>query len=106
MTRILYSKTGTIIENECIYGNILITGTGHLTIQGNIEVGGNGTLTVEAGGDLIIDGGTISNVDLDLKPGATLRIINNGILEARHAFTTPIGAVVEIRHGKIIPTPF
>lgn len=32
------SKISEIIDDECIYGNIRITGTGQLTIQGNIEM--------------------------------------------------------------------
>lgn len=32
------SNTSEIIDDECIYGNIRITGTGQLTIQGNIEM--------------------------------------------------------------------
>lgn len=80
----------------------IITETGQLTIQGDIEMGGNGTLTVESGGKLIIDGGRLSNAKLDLKPGATLRIINNGTIETRNGFTAPVGATVEISHGKIL----
>lgn len=32
------SKISEIIDDECIYGNIRIIGTGQLTIQGNIEM--------------------------------------------------------------------
>lgn len=71
-------------------------------VQGDIEMGGNGTLTVESGGTLIIDGAKLSNAKLDLKPGATLRIINNGTIETRNGFTAPVGATVEISHGKIL----
>ena len=96
------SKPCSLTRNECIYGNIVITETGQLTIQGDIEMGGNGTLTVESGGTLIIDGAKLSNAKLDLKPGATLRIINNGTIETRNGFTAPVGAKVEISHGKIL----
>ena len=66
------SNTSEIIDDECIYGNIRITGTGRLTIQGDIEMGGNGTLTVESGGKLIMAGGKLTNAKLSLKPGSTL----------------------------------
>ena len=103
MEGLLYvSKTCVITDDECIYGNIRITGTGQLTVQGNIEMGGNGTLTVEPGGKLFIDGGKLTNAKLDLKPGSTLHIINNGIIETRNGFNAPVGAIVEISHGKIL----
>ena len=57
---------------------------------------------VESGGHLIIDGGTLSNVELDLKPGSTLRIVNDGIIETRDSFTAPIGAIVEVEYGQIM----
>lgn len=103
MEGLLYvSKTFAITDDECIYGNIVITGSGQLTIQGDIEMGGNGTLTVESGGTLIIDGARLSNAKLDLKPNTTLRILNNGIIETRNGFTAPVGAIVDISHGKIL----
>ena len=49
-----------------------------------------------------MDGGTLSNVDLVLKPGATLRIINGGILETRNSFEAPVGAIVDIQYGQIL----
>lgn len=49
-----------------------------------------------------MDGGILSNVELVLKPGATLRILNGGVIETRNGFTAPVGAKVEISHGKIL----
>ena len=54
------------------------------------------------GGKLIIDGGTLSNVDLLLKAGASLQIINDGIIVTRNGFEAPIGVKVEIINGKIL----
>ena len=59
-------------------------------------------VSVEAGGKLIMDGGKLSNVNLELKPGATLRILNGGIIETQNGFTAPVGVVVDISHGKIL----
>ena len=56
---------------------------------------------VEPGGKLIIDGGTLSNVELVLKPGAFFQIINNGIMENRNGFIVPIGAIVDVENGQI-----
>ena len=99
---IFHLRIFILTRNEYIYGNILITETGQLTITGNIESSGVCPLLVEAGGKLIIDGGKLSNVNLELKPGATLRILNGGIIETQNGFTAPVGVVVDISHGKIL----
>ena len=59
-------------------------------------------MTIDNGGKLIVDGGKLSNVNLDLKPGATLQIMNGGIIETRNGFTAPVGVKLEISHGKIL----
>lgn len=94
--------TKIITIDEQLYGNIRITSTGQLTVQGDVEMKGNSRVIVESGGKLIVNGGTLSNVDLVLKPGSTLRIINNGILETRNGFEAPIGAIVDIQYGQIL----
>ena len=91
----------TITTNEQLYGNIRVKSTGQLTIQCDIEMMSNSCVIVEPCGKLIIDGGTFSNVELVLKPGAFLQIINGGIIETRNGFKAPVGAKVLIDKGKI-----
>jgi hypothetical protein len=59
-------------------------------------------MIVEPGGQLKIEGGRLSNVDLVLKPGAILEIIEGGILDTRNGFEAPSGASVFIDNGKIL----
>lgn len=94
--------TITMNTDQQLYSNLRITSTGQLTIQNDVELMGNSKVIVESGGKLIINGGTLSNVDLVLKPGATLRIINNGTLETRNGFEAPVGAIVDIQYGQIL----
>lgn len=47
-------------------------------------------------------GGKLTNAKLSLKPGSTLRILNDGIIETRNGFKAPVDAKVEISHGKIL----
>ena len=84
-----------------LYSNIRITSSGQLTVQSELELMGNSRVIVESGGQLVIDGGKLSNVDIDLKAGSTLRIINGGIIETRNDFVAPVGAIVDITHGEI-----
>ena len=92
----------TFATDQQIYSNIRITSTGQLTIQSEIELMGNSRMIVESGGKLIIDGGTLSNVDLVLKSGASLQIINHGTLDTRNGFEAPLGAVVDVEEGQIL----
>lgn len=92
----------TMTADEQLYSNIRITNTGQLTIQSNIELMGNSRVIVESGGKLIIDGGALSNVDLILKTGASLQIINGGIMETQNGLEAPVGAIVDIINGRIL----
>lgn len=92
----------TMNTDQQLYSNIRITNSGKLTISSDIELMGNCKVMVESGGQLIIDGGTLSNVDLDLKPGSSLRLINGGVVETANGFDAPVGATVDIVYGQIL----
>jgi hypothetical protein len=85
-----------------IYGSIRITSTGKLTIQSEVEMRGNSCVIIESGGKLIIDGGKLSNVDVVIKSGASLQIINGGVIDIRDSFVTNVGATVDIGNGQIL----
>lgn len=85
-----------------IYGSIRITSTGKLTIQSEVEMRGNSCVIIESGGKLIIDGGKLSNVDVVIKSGASLQIINGGVIDIRDSFVTNLGATVDIGNGQIL----
>ncbi len=63
---------------------------------------GTSKIIVESGCKIIINGGKLSNATVELKPGATLRILNGGILETRSGFESPVGAIVDIDSGQIL----
>jgi hypothetical protein len=92
----------TINVNDSLHSNIRITSNGQLTVQSNVVLIGNGKVIVDAGGKLIIDGGRLSDVDILLKPGATLQIKNGGIIECQDDFIAPVGAIVDIENGQIL----
>jgi len=92
----------TLSANQQISSNIAITGSGKLFVTGNVEIKENCRMIVEPGGQLKIEGGRLSNVDLVLKPGAILEIIEGGILDTRNGFEAPSGASVFIDNGKIL----
>lgn len=95
-------STKTMNSNQQLYSNIHIKNGGQLTIQSNITLMGNSQLIVESGGTLIIDGGALSNVDLTLKAGAYLHILNGGIIVIKNKFEATVGATVDIDSGQIL----
>lgn len=103
MEGLLIIPSTTIMNSDQeLYSNIRITNSGKLTISSDIELIGNCKVIVESGGQLIIDGGKLSNVNLVLKSGSSLRLINNGIIETTNDFILPVGATLEINCGQIL----
>ena len=82
--------------------NIRITNNGQLVVQSNVSFIGNCRIIVESGGQLIVDSGTLSNVDVVLKPGAYLQILNGGIVNTPNGFEAQEGATVDIQNGEIL----
>lgn len=99
---LVISTDSTMTTNHDLYGNVRISESGRLTIQSNVSLQGNSCVIVESGGKLVIDGGTLSNVNLILKIGSSLRIINNGTLDTKNGFDAPKGATVDIQYGQIL----
>jgi hypothetical protein len=83
-----------------IVAAILLAGT--TAVQSNVYMRGNSDVIVESGGKLIINGGKLSNANLVLKPGSSLQIINDGIIETRNGFVAPVGVLVDIGNGRIL----
>ena len=99
---LLIQATSTIDTDKPFYGSIHIADTGQLTIQSNVEIMSNGCIFVDGNGKLVIDGGKLSNAELVLKPGASLQIVNGGIIETRSGLVAPLGVSVEIDNGQIL----
>ena len=98
LPRISEARISISLPDQQLYSNIRITSTGQLTVLSDVELMGNSRVIVEAGVELIVDGGTLSNVELELKAGSSLQIINGGIIETRSGFEAPLGASFETRN--------
>ena len=91
----------TTNNHQLTYNNICIISGARLIITCTIEPVDSTTIVVESGGTLIIDGGKISNVNIDLKAGSSLQILYNGRINTINGFVAPVGAEVYIEHGRI-----
>ena len=85
------------------YSHIRINSNATLTIQNILNLFGRVTITIESGGELVIDGGVVTNADISFLTGGKLTIKNGGklVMRTNTDFEAPIGALVEIEDGEI-----
>ena len=95
----------TIDNTEYLYNHIQVNSNGVLTVETDTEFWGELKLTVKNGGTLIVDGIIMDNTELSLESGGHLIVRNGGTLKLRSgkSFYAPIGAVVDISSGNILP---
>lgn len=88
---------------KSLYSHIVIAPNATLNIQNTLNLFGRVTITIESGGELNIDGGVITNANIDLAVGGKLTIKNGGklVMRTNTDFLTPKGALVEIESGSI-----
>lgn len=60
-------------------------------------------VTIEPNGELVIDGGIITNADINFEVGGKLTIKNGGklIMRTNTDFVVPIGGMADIENGSI-----
>lgn len=89
---------------KSVKSHIRITTNSSLTVKDILNMFGRVTITIESGGELIIDGGVITNADISFTSGSKLTIKNGGKLVVRTNtdFNAPTGALVDITQGQIL----
>ncbi|MBR5039168.1 MAG: hypothetical protein IKX65_10675 [Prevotella sp.] len=93
----------TYSTRQSKYSHIRINSNATLTVQNILNLFGRVTITIESGGELVIDGGVITNADIAFSTGGKLKIKNGGklVMRTNTDFEAPIGALVEIEDGMI-----
>lgn len=94
----------TFNERQAIKSNIYIPSNAKLTVKNVLNLLGNTTISIDNGGELIIDGGVITNANLSFTTGGKLEIKCGGklVMRTNVTFNAPLGALVEINNGEII----
>lgn len=84
--------------------NIAITSGSTFTVYDILNMLGRVTITVQSGGHLIVDGGVITNVKINLASGSKLTLKNHGklVMRTNTDFYAPVGALVDMEYGEII----
>lgn len=93
----------TYTTQQSAYSHIDIKPDATLIVSGVLNMFGRSAITVENGGKLIVDGGVITNADIQLQSGSQLQLMNGGVIVVRtnSDFYAPVGSVVNATHGKI-----
>ena len=100
----MVSDSITLTDSIACMNNYCIVDGGVMTVSDEIMMEEGNKIVVESGGTFIIDGtndGMLTEDHLILKSGATVKIINGGIIETMHDFYIPLGVKLFIENGKI-----
>ena len=94
----------TYCTRQSAYTHIRINSNSTLTVEDVLNLFGRVTVTIDSGGELVIDGGVITNADIELSTGGKLTIKNGGklVMRTNTDFVAPVGALVDIESGRII----
>lgn len=86
------------------YSHIRISSGGKLTIKNILNLFGRVTVTIESGGELVIDGGVVTNADINMASGGKITLINGGklVMRTNTDFIVPTGALADIQDGEIL----
>lgn len=81
--------------------NLTIKSGGNFIVKENFKFYKDATVTIEAGGKMTIDGCTLEQADITVKPGGELTLINNGhiILKKGDDMNAEKGSIVNINNG-------
>lgn len=101
---IVISGNITYITRQSIYSHIRITSGGKLAVKNILNLFGRVTVTIESGGELVIDGGVVTNTYINIVPGGKLTLKNGGKLVMRTDtdLVIPTGALSDILHSEIL----
>lgn len=101
---LVVSGNTTYTTRQSKYSHIRITSGGKLSVKNILNLFGRVTVTVESGGELVIDGGVVTNASISLASGGKLTLKNGGklIMRTNTNFTAPVGSIVDASHGEIL----
>lgn len=101
---IVISGNITYTTRQSKYSHIRITSGGKLTVKNILNLFGRVTVTIESGGELVIDGGVVTNAYLSMASGGKLTLQNGGklVMRTNTDLVIPTGALSDILHGEIL----
>lgn len=104
ISNLVISDNITYTTRQSNYSHIRITSGGKLTVKNILNLFGRVTVTIESGGELVIDGGVVTNAYLSIASGGKLTLKNGGklVMRTNTDLVIPTGALSDILHGEIL----
>lgn len=101
-----YTVSGnvTYTSSQTLKCNIRIPSNTSLTIKNTLNLFGRVKIYIESNGQLIVDGGVVTNADISISSGGKIILKNGGIIvmQTGKDFIVPTGATFDADEGKII----
>lgn len=100
-----------VIDGNCVissrqqmFYHVRITSGGKMIVKDILNLLGRVTVTIESGGELVVDGGVVTNADINFSPGGKMTLKNGGqlVLRTNTNFIVPVGAFADISNGRIL----
>lgn len=90
-------------EDNYVYNNVRIVSGGKLTVSADVKKYSTSSIIVESGGELVIDGGTITHGNTIVKDNGTMSIIGGGEIRLSDSnnFKVEQGGVFNQEFGKV-----
>ena len=90
-------------EDNYVYNNVRIVSGGKLTVSADVKKYSTSSIIVESGGELIINGGTITRGNVVVKSNGKMSITGNGEIRLNNSnnFKIEKGGVLNQSFGKI-----
>lgn len=94
----------TYTSSQTLKCNIRIPSNTSLTIRNTLNLFGRVKIYIESNGQLIVDGGVVTNADINMSSSGKIKLKNGGIIvmQTGKDFNVPTGATLDIDEGKFI----
>lgn len=101
---LIISGNTTYTAREEKYTHIVITPNGKLTVKNILNLFGRVNIYIASGGQLLIDGGVVTNAEIIMSSGSQLTIENGGklVMRTNTNFNPSLGVIVDVQDGEII----
>ena len=94
----------TYTTRQSKYTHIRIASGAKLTVQNILNLFGRVLVSIESGGELVIDGGVVTNAKISFASGSKITLKNSGklVMRTNTEFSVPTGAIADIQNGEIL----
>ena len=104
ISTLVVSQNITFTVRHSRYTHIRIESGAKMTVMNILNLLGRVTVIIESGGELVIDGGVVTNAAISMASGGKITLKNGGklVMRTNTDFIVPTGALADIQNGEIL----